>query len=355
MTRLARNPLHWGVLGIVVALAACSDQARAPGIEIQRRVSFGDTTGEGALAGGAFISPRLPLGYVTTTPWGEPNLPALFDSSGGFVRLLGRSGEGPGEFRGAQSMLVLGDSLLIVDNQLQRATVFDDSLRLIRHFPMGERPWKLLLLADGSYLASVGIFQRRAPFTHLSRDGAALGRVGVIPEREEMPIHAMARAADGSVWTARMSGRMEFTHYDQALNRNGGFTPVREWFPAAEPFTMPSPSQPPASGVTGIWLDSSDRLWVAGFTADPEWSEGLGPERTGEGGIKYHPVTDARLAYDGIIDVYDSKSGSLLATLRDDDRWVDLAEPGVLVRAAEIGDGWTQLTLWAVRWRQAGP
>lgn len=337
---------------LVTFLASCSaEKAPVRWIQLAPGVTLGDTTGDGALAGGAFVSPRLPLGYVVTTPWGEPNLPALFDTAGRFVGLLGRSGDGPGEYRRAQSMVTLGDSLMIVDNALSRATVLDESLRVARSFRIEERPWKLLELADGTFLSSVGIFQRREPFTHLSRDGAAIRRIGAMPEAEGNPIHLLARAPDGTVWTARGSERLELIHYDRSLDRIGELVPERDWFPPTAPFARPSPTTAPPPGVTGIWVDAAGRLWVVGFSADPEWVEGLGPERTGEGGIRYHPITDRRLAYDGILDVYDPASGALLASHREDHAWVDVVEPGVLLQAEQTAEGWTRARLWTARWR----
>jgi predicted acylesterase/phospholipase RssA len=56
----------------------------------------------------------------------------LFDSDGGFLRLLGRSGEGPGEFRGIRDLAVLpGDSIMAWDMISARLTFFDPDGELV--------------------------------------------------------------------------------------------------------------------------------------------------------------------------------------------------------------------------------
>ena len=49
----------------------------------------------------------------------------VFDSEGGFVRTLGGSGEGPGEFRMARGLAVApGDTLWVVDPMTRRYSLF---------------------------------------------------------------------------------------------------------------------------------------------------------------------------------------------------------------------------------------
>lgn len=345
----------WSALTLAVMVLDASPptalaQSNGP-IEVTPILTLGDTGGDGTLSGAAFVSARHPRGRVVTTPWGNPNVPALFDSMGNFVHLLGATGAGPGEFRRPQAMVVSGDSLFIMDNVLRRGTVFDASLRLARSFSIPENIWSILELTDGTFLASTGVFALREPFSHLSREGELIGRVGEVPSVQGNPINLMAQAGDGTIWAARGGERLELTQYDRRLQRVGGFAPTRAWFPESRPGRKRSVDDPPSAGVRGLWLDSSGRLWVLGIAADSEWKEGMGPERVGEGGVRYRPIADGRLAFDGIIDVYDAARGTLLASYRVDEPWHDMVEPGIIVRADETEDGWTVLTLWSASWR----
>ena len=67
----------------------------------------------------------------------------LYDSSGTFLRDLGRTGEGPGEFMSVMAIWALGDAVSVFDNRIFRLTRFgvDGSLVEARRiFPDGRRP-----------------------------------------------------------------------------------------------------------------------------------------------------------------------------------------------------------------------
>lgn len=48
----------------------------------------------------------------------------MFDADGGFIRTIGRDGDGPGEFRQISSMQIFQDNLLVYDNNRQMMTRF---------------------------------------------------------------------------------------------------------------------------------------------------------------------------------------------------------------------------------------
>ena len=56
-----------------------------------------------------------------------------YDSTGAFIRTIGREGEGPGEFRAAY-IAVRGNRLMVHDPRLQRTALFDTSGALVRSF-----------------------------------------------------------------------------------------------------------------------------------------------------------------------------------------------------------------------------
>jgi hypothetical protein len=57
----------------------------------------------------------------------------LFGADGRFVRAIGREGAGPGEYRNPYVMLY-HDSIVVQDQQLHRATVYDPDGKLVRSF-----------------------------------------------------------------------------------------------------------------------------------------------------------------------------------------------------------------------------
>lgn len=63
----------------------------------------------------------------------RPAVIQLFDASGHFVRAIGRTGDGPGEFRNPNPML-FHDTLVIHDPQLHRGTLYTLDGKVIRSF-----------------------------------------------------------------------------------------------------------------------------------------------------------------------------------------------------------------------------
>ena len=75
---------------------------------------------------------RLSDGRIVVANSGSSAL-LLFDSSGGFVRAIGRKGEGPGEFSGSMHIFrAPGDSLAVYDGGNLRWTLYDGALNLGR-------------------------------------------------------------------------------------------------------------------------------------------------------------------------------------------------------------------------------
>lgn len=66
--------------------------------------------------------------YVADT---DPAVIKVYDSTGAFVRTIGRDGEGPGEFKVAY-LAVRGSHLLVQDPRVARASLFDTSGAFIR-------------------------------------------------------------------------------------------------------------------------------------------------------------------------------------------------------------------------------
>ena len=110
----------------------------------------------------------------------------VFDVNGRPHRVIGRGGEGPGEFRSAHALGTLGDSLWVSDGQLNRLTFFDWGGRMRGTAPANEGARTtstasaavvLSLLFDGtaiiqpvvmsSMVPDVLVYLRRSRDTHI--------------------------------------------------------------------------------------------------------------------------------------------------------------------------------------------
>lgn len=122
--RSGRKSLSYAswVLGILLLGTQDTAVAQAPAELVRHRVLL--------------PKPRLETGYLAppVIPLGADGVVALdamddrvvvLEHASGEGRLVSRRGEGPGEFLAASSLLVRGDSLILTDLSLQRASVFN--------------------------------------------------------------------------------------------------------------------------------------------------------------------------------------------------------------------------------------
>lgn len=144
----------------------------------------------------------------------------VFDSSGVFVRSLGREGEGPGEFLWPSGITLQHDSTVwVLDRANQRYTAYDTSgtfLRATRRPPLGSMaPWPARF--DGEYLveAKIGADGYSLVTVDLSRTPPAIRDILVFP-LAEVPLDE---------WNPTYSQRTEFAVRRQRIP----FTEGWEW------------------------------------------------------------------------------------------------------------------------------
>jgi hypothetical protein len=79
----------------------------------------------------------------------------MFDASGKYVKTIGRGGQGPGEFGGPSSILVVQDRLIVSDVANRRYSQFTLDGQFVKSVPMtreGGFPLKMRARADGAIL-----------------------------------------------------------------------------------------------------------------------------------------------------------------------------------------------------------
>lgn len=133
------------------------------------------TVGEGPCEFARIVSIVIASDGGVSAAEATTNSICVFDRSGRQMFRFGRGGAGPGEFNAIEKMIGLtGDSLLVFDHLLRRATVFTQNGRLHRTFRFQrvngdpESPFTILPLTDGNFV--VGVVQppedHRAPGVH---------------------------------------------------------------------------------------------------------------------------------------------------------------------------------------------
>jgi hypothetical protein len=116
--------------GIEIVTIRVSDDLQSVRRELDPlpRVDIGVADGPDELIlSGVVGAVRLSDGRIVVANGGTSEL-RIYDANGDFSTLVGRAGEGPGEFRVIGFLGVLqGDTILVYDSRLQRTSLFDDS------------------------------------------------------------------------------------------------------------------------------------------------------------------------------------------------------------------------------------
>ena len=323
-------------------------------IQLQHVATLGSDGGRGAMASVPTNLARDSRGrFYVTTPDQGGDLPFVYNASGSFLQQLGREGEGPGEYRRPQGIIVTeGDTIHIFDSRTRRVTVLSPSYDLVRTAPGLPSHYDVARLANGDYVVNNPIFG--FPLLEFDMVGQMVRRFG--GDRVDdtrmgswKNSRVLAVGRDRSLWSATGFFRYVIERWDNEGTKIHEITREPDWFPPYDSLWNPTPGVPPMPKVTGIWEDENGLLWVLGRAADPEWRNALGSPRRAEGRWVY-PIEDYPGAYDGVIEVIDPEDGTLVASRRIDDagRFMSAIEPGLIATRRETEDGWWLVDAWYV-------
>ena len=161
-------------------------------------LTIGDSGGRGHDLFGVVGAHRMADGGLVVADAGSSQL-RFFDSAGRLTNTVGRSGDGPGEFRRLLLMRAFsGDSLFTFDPAQQRASVFGPSGDLQRSFRMPEVdafPLVVAVASDGGSVVKInrvyssgetatGVYGSEVDLLSLGPDGSVEARLGTVPGDE---------------------------------------------------------------------------------------------------------------------------------------------------------------------------
>jgi len=120
---------------------------------------------------------RMADGRIVIANWGSQEL-RFYDETGAYLFAVGKEGGGPGEFRSLGRMWIRGDTLVVMDFQLMRISLFTADGDLVRSFNLthtsdGILPIPAELFSDGSLLVEHNLRDRN-PQSGLRRDSVML-------------------------------------------------------------------------------------------------------------------------------------------------------------------------------------
>lgn len=120
-------------ISITWMLAACDTAPRegaAAGWTLTRDAVAGEGEGPGALTTVSDVTVGADGVVYVTQP--QESVVKSYDRQGRFLRVIGREGEGPGEFENPGSLGWRGDTLWVQDSRNRRITFFGPDLRYVR-------------------------------------------------------------------------------------------------------------------------------------------------------------------------------------------------------------------------------
>lgn len=285
-------------------------------------------------------------------------LVAVFDERGKFLRVIGRTGEGPGEYRGLRAVAIgLGDTLFLFDSRTRRMTVLSPQYAVVRTAPVPVsvdgatvlNARRLVLNADVNDTARVGF-----PLHSIDALGNFLGSFGaaIRSRRPQDPYYLKRRispATNGGVWQLHFSYENKFSHWSEDGALLEAFARRPAWFQPYTTILNPTPTVESSPLNVGIVQDKSGLLWIATRVADTKQKDNLvalkGPI---ERGIVPYVPTELSKGFDTMVEVIDPGRGVVVARQRFDGLAVSLLPGPLAVFANEDKNGFVQLQVQAL-------
>lgn len=250
-------------------------------LRLTEEVRLGDPDGEGIVESAFPQVVWSEMGYFLYHR-GAPRV-KLFGHDGRFVRSIGRSGEGPGEFsQSVHGVQVIGDRILVNDYRRRAFVVFNEA---------GDHLGEIVYGFKTGDFVSVGTNRVIIFSMDQSSDlvGYPLHLVDVSPDDGRTPpVHFGTRnpnswsaripwgefilgsvVSGSTVWWANAGGPrvQEWSAEGEHLRTIEGELP---WFKTITEL-IPDPSKPPASKMSAFAVGGDDRAWMLTNQPDEGW------------------------------------------------------------------------------------
>lgn len=254
--------------------------ATCPRCKISARptVSIGDMEGPGAFSSAP--------AHVTTDRFGRfliyaEKIPQVFDARGRFLSDIGRPGKGPGEiFDPGFPVAVAGDSILVIEPRMNRASLFGPDLQFARQIRLpGSMSPSIVVLHWPDSVVFTGQIHTRERFgfpIHLislaENDAQVLRSGGDDKQRPEDRLYVLAVAGTRQVWGSRL-GEYRLDQWNTKLTRVLSVHRDPKWW-SKDYSPMGTPTSPPTPIIQRVLVDQNGLLWVFVRVAGKNWRDG---------------------------------------------------------------------------------
>lgn len=274
---------------------------------------------------------------------------SVYSSSGAFVRTIGRTGDGPGEFRNVMTLATLSDSLFVYDNIHFRESVFDFAGQVHRSRSVLPRTFRAVPFGDGRLVVNaqdtspdrVGAYHHvidSAGTTILSFPGAG-GRFRA--DEAALNRRSLARASSSTFWSAPPN---QYVIEHWGLNGELLARLVREvdWFEPHRQTNVFRPDVPPEPRIWDLFYDANGHLWVLIHVRDTRWRAQFRSDRSEDMAFN----GDLHSYWDSVVEVIEPISGRLLASVRHDLYFAGFTSAGHLMSYHEPAQQSPFINIW---------
>jgi hypothetical protein len=269
--------------------------------------------------------------FYTTGASGFPSQVSLWESDGSYITTLGRPGDGPGEFTPRFGLALLTDhldQLHVLENSRWHVFGSDQAfVHTVQAGMGGGMPDLVALLDDGSIVSSVRIFGMGNQESHYFRlfdsSGSLVRSIAPIDSSNPPPSGArpVAYAGGETFWTGPI-GSSGYTLEEWSVDGELQRTIQREvpWFPRSAPEQrgmteaewMAASADAPPPQMSGMHIDEDGLLLTILVSPTDAWRPLTPLEMTESSSEELQAIMGPM--YVGRIEIFDSRSGGLLAS-----------------------------------------
>lgn len=311
---------------------------------------FGLADDDGALRGFVRLVSRSKDGRVLIANE-NGGAPQVYDSTGRFFKMLGRSGSGPGEFRHTSAMVPLNDGRWVIfDDGLRRINVFSAELRYLTSFSSPVRTYDAAQWRNDSIVVAANVATQAAfgmPL-HTMRLGSDSLRSFAFDAVKPFGVKRIDRthlAVVGIFLCAVRERRLAVTCSD------GGNAPPTElsmrvpWFTTDEPLRV-SDSTPPVPILKTLTSLGPGQLALAVLVPGSDWKRGVVSQNGPDG--RTTEIVNYDVYYDTVILVIDIARKALISSTKVPQALTLAAGDGLFASMQTLNDV-PYIALWRVQ------
>ena len=351
-------------LGIVVLPLGAQDSVRAVpdavtcgdcSVEVTAVVELGDRNGPG-IVGEQAVVVRSDDGDYYVSSLIQPGRLLRFSADGVFQDAIGRTGEGPGEHIWPVLLGRTADSLSILDTRGFRLTTIGGGEVATWTLPFVANTWAVL--PDGRHVYNGISFESELigyPLHVYDEAGRRIthsfgyegGRVDRSPQSHNALRRRVAAAMDANVWAAH-ENRYRIDKWSPDGDRIARIERDAPWFRPWEEWPGLDYEVRPEPAIVGVRDWGDGLLMVVVRVPDADWRP-LRPTRVPlPGHEETTPAQDNDL-YDTVIEILDTRSGTVPGRTQVDVRVVDLVGRDGFYSYAEHSElGEAKYVVWSV-------